>query len=165
MAMSHYDSLWLPHPNGTSGADDHSPITDDPDPGPDAHPNKVVSLPVESKRVLVVDDDLYLSEIISDVLQAEGHITRRAGNGLEALEQIRAEKPQLILLDLMMPVMNGWELADNLRSTPEWSDIPIVIITANYHADRKQQVLGAKAVITKPFDIDRLVEVVDQFAS
>lgn len=159
--MSYYDSLWLPHPNGGSGEGEH----DFGDGEPGTGPGRTTQLHRASKSVLVVDDDLYLGEIISDVLEAEGHHTRRAGNGLEALEQIRAEMPQLILLDLMMPVMNGWELADTLRANPEWSNIPIVIITANYHADRKQQVLGAKAVITKPFDIDRLVEVVDEFAS
>ena len=161
MGMSTYDSIWLPHPNGGSGPGDQDFVNDEPgtDPGPRTQLHR------ESKSVLVVDDDLYLSEIISDVLEAEGHHTRRAGNGLEALEQIEADTPQLILLDLMMPVMNGWELAETLRADPRWSSIPIVIITANYHADRKQQVLGAKAVITKPFDIDRLVEVVDEFAS
>src|SRR5687768_7696234 len=95
-----------------------------------------------NRDVLVVDDDLYLTEIISDVLEAEGHTARKASNGLEALDLIKERKPEIILLDLMMPVMNGWELADHLRSNPDWADIPVVVITANYHPDRKQQVAG-----------------------
>jgi CheY-like chemotaxis protein len=118
-----------------------------------------------ARDVLVVDDDLYLTEIIADVLEAEGHTARKANNGLEALELIRERKPQIILLDLMMPIMNGWELASTLHTHPDWSDIPVVVITAAYHADRKQQVDGARAVITKPFDIDQLVQVVEAYAN
>jgi len=117
-----------------------------------------------ARDVLVVDDDLHLTEIISDVLEAEGHTARKASNGLEALDLIKERKPAIILLDLMMPVMNGWELADRLRSNPDWADIPVVVITATYQADRKQQVAGAKAVITKPFDIDQLVNAVQIYA-
>lgn len=118
----------------------------------------------QQRDILIVDDDLYLCEIISDVLQAEGHETRTASNGLEALERIREQKPQLILLDLMMPVMSGWELAATLQANPDWADIPVVIITADYHVERKREETGARAVITKPFDIDQLVEVVDMYA-
>jgi two-component system chemotaxis response regulator CheY len=113
-----------------------------------------------TKNILIVDDDLYLCEIIADVLEAEGHATRTASNGLEALERVREEKPDLLLLDLMMPVMSGWELAAAIRSSPEWSNIPMIIITADYHIERKQEETGARAVITKPFDIDQLVSVV-----
>ncbi len=119
----------------------------------------------QSRDILVVDDDVYLCEIMSDVLQAEGHKTRTASNGLEALERIQEHKPDLILLDLMMPVMSGWELAATLRANPDWNNIPVVIITADYHVERKREETGAKAVITKPFDIDQLVEVVDSFTT
>ena len=118
-----------------------------------------------ARDVLVVDDDLYLTEIIADVLEAEGRRARKANNRLEALELIRERKPQIILLDLMMPIMNGWELASTLHTNPDWSDIPVVVITAAYHGDRKQQVAGARAVITKPFDIDQLVQVVEAYAN
>src|SRR5437016_3039326 len=114
-----------------------------------------------SKDVLVVDDDPHLCEIITDVLEAEGHTTRTAANGQEALERIRERKPQLVLLDLMMPVMNGWELADALRANPDWEDIPVVFVTAAHSAiQRKPQEMGAKAIISKPFDIDVLADVV-----
>src|SRR5437667_11971136 len=87
-----------------------------------------------SKDVLVVDDDPHLCEIITDVLQAEGHTTRTAANGQEALDLIRERKPQLILLDLMMPIMNGWELADTLKANPDWVDIPVVFVKAAHSA-------------------------------
>jgi CheY-like chemotaxis protein len=128
--------------------------------------NHLHTTPLRQNRdILVVDDDVYLCEIMSDVLQAEGHKTRTASNGLEALERIREKRPDLILLDLMMPVMSGWELSATLQANPDWSNIPIVIITADYHVEKKREETGAKAVITKPFDIDQLVQVVDTFAS
>ena len=65
----------------------------------------------------------------------------------------------------MMPVMDGWELMAALRSNPDWRDIPIVIITAVYDITRTQQESGASAVITKPFDIDQLVDVANSYAA
>ena len=117
------------------------------------------------KDVLVVDDDHYLCELIVDVLEAEGHMARTATNGEEALEQVRERKPELILLDLMMPVMNGWEVAAALKANPDWSDIPVVLITASHDGERRREETGAKAVITKPFDIDHLAEVVSNYSA
>jgi CheY-like chemotaxis protein len=119
-----------------------------------------IQVDMVSKDILVVDDDPHLCEIMSDVLEAEGHTARMASNGQEALARIRERKPQLILLDLMMPVMNGWELAAALRSNPEWSDIPIVVVTAAHNGARREHELDARAVIHKPFSIDTLTEVV-----
>jgi CheY-like chemotaxis protein len=119
----------------------------------------------ESKRVLVVEDEPYLCDLIADVLEAEGHVPSKAANGLDALTRITEEKPQLILLDLMMPVMDGWEFMAVLRSNPAWQDIPVVIITAVYDVERTQKESGARAVITKPFDIDQLIDVVNSFAA
>jgi two-component system, chemotaxis family, chemotaxis protein CheY len=120
---------------------------------------------VGSKRVLVVEDEPYLCDLIADVLEAEGHLPTKAANGLEALNHLTTDPPQLILLDLMMPVMDGWEFMTGLRSNPAWADIPVVLITAVYDVARSQQETGAKAVITKPFDIDQLVDVVNSYAA
>ena len=119
----------------------------------------------DCKDVLVVDDDHYLCELIVDVLEAEGHMARTAMNGEEALELVRERKPELILLDLMMPVMNGWEVAAALKANPEWSDIPVVLVTASHDGESKRAATGAKAIISKPFDIDHLCEVVSTCAA
>jgi CheY-like chemotaxis protein len=116
------------------------------------------------KHVLVVEDESYLCDLIADVLEAEGHHPRLAGNGREALETLRDFTPDLILLDLMMPVMDGWEVMNSLRSDPKLADIPVVIITAIYDLKRTQTETGASAVLTKPFDIDQLAQVVDIYA-
>lgn len=118
-----------------------------------------------AKDVLVVEDEAYLCELIGDVIESEGHTVRKASNGLEALERMRERMPQLVLLDLMMPVMDGWEFMDALRAEPGWNGVPIVIITAIYDVKRTQEETGALAVITKPFDIDQIVEIVRLYAS
>jgi CheY-like chemotaxis protein len=119
----------------------------------------------ENKDVLVVEDEPYLCDLIADVLEAEGHTARKASNGLEALAQVAERRPQLILLDLMMPVMDGWEFLSELRSHKSSAAIPVVIITAVYDVARTQQQTGARAVISKPFDIDQLADVVRSYAS
>lgn len=120
---------------------------------------------VESKDVLVVEDETYLRELIADVLESEGHTPRTAANGKEAIERIREQMPQLILLDLMMPVMNGWELMQALKDQTEWSNIPVVLITAVYDIKRTQQQVGARAVLTKPFDIEDIADIVRAHAN
>lgn len=117
------------------------------------------------KDVLVVDDEPYLCDLIADVLEAEGHTARKASHGLEALERVREHKPDLILLDLMMPIMDGWEFVQALRAMPQFASIPVVVITAHYQIGRTQQELNARAIITKPFDIDQIGEVVRTYAS
>jgi two-component system, chemotaxis family, chemotaxis protein CheY len=116
------------------------------------------------KDVLIVEDEPYLCDLISDVLEAEGHETRKASNGLDALQMISERRPQLVLLDLMMPVMDGWEFMSELRSNPAWRDVPVVIITAVYDVAKTQAITDARAVLTKPFDIDQLSEVVRRYA-
>jgi len=120
---------------------------------------------VEPKDVLVVEDEVYLCDLIADVLEAEGHTARKAANGREALVMVQARRPQIILLDLMMPVMDGWEFMSILKTRPEWSDIPVIIVTAIYDAKRTQDETGARAVLTKPFDIDQLTELVSIYSS
>ena len=117
-----------------------------------------------AKDVLVVEDESYLCDLIADVLESEGHTARTASNGLEALDLMRQRKPHIVLLDLMMPVMDGWEFMDALRENPQWDGVPIVIISAIYDAKRTQRETGARAVITKPFDIDQITEIVRLYA-
>lgn len=118
-----------------------------------------------SKDVLVVEDEAYLCDLIADVLEADGHRARKASNGLEALARLRERTPDLILLDLMMPIMDGWEFMSALKANKAWSDLPVVIITAIYDIKRTQQQTGARAVITKPFDIDQIGDIVRSFAN
>ncbi len=105
--------------------------------------------------VLVVDDDPDILEAICDILEVEDYRVAKARNGLEALEKVDAERPDAILLDLMMPVMDGVTFAQALRERPE-GDVPIVVISADGNPQRAASV-GARAYLAKPFDIDTLL--------
>ncbi len=106
--------------------------------------------------VLVVDDDPDLLEAICDILGTESYRVARARNGLEALERVDAERPDVILLDLMMPVMDGVTFAQALRQRPAASDVPILVISADGNPQRAASV-NARGYLAKPFDIDALL--------
>ena len=106
--------------------------------------------------VLVVDDDADILEAICDVLEAEGYRVARARQGQEALERVGEERPGAILLDLMMPVMDGVAFAEALRARTGGDRIPIVVISADGNPQRAVAV-GAQCYLAKPFDIDALL--------
>lgn len=111
-------------------------------------------------RILLVEDDTAIRETMSELLAEEGYRVTTAANGAEALELLDAsDAPSLILLDLMMPVMNGFELRRALRSDPRLADIPVVVISASRDAERRATV-EADAFLAKPFDATRLLDTV-----
>ena len=113
--------------------------------------------------VLVVDDDPDILEAVCDILEGEGYRVARARNGREALERLDEEKPILILLDLMMPVMDGLAFARALRGRERDRSIPIVVISADGDP-QKAAALGARGFLAKPFDIDALLAEVASLA-
>ena len=106
--------------------------------------------------VLVVDDDPDILDAICDILDAEGYRVRRARHGQEALQQVDLERPAVILLDLMMPIMDGVAFSQALRLRPTVRDIPIVVISADGNPQRAASV-GAVGYLAKPFDIEALL--------
>ena len=114
----------------------------------------------QKKRILIVDDDLHISELLYVNLDAVGYEVDRAGNGHEAIDRIAAGHPDLILLDVMMPEMDGWELCKTIRDDPECRDIRIVMLTAR-DTDRDKMigkgVFGVDEYLTKPFDMGELL--------
>jgi len=113
-----------------------------------------------SSFVLIVDDDPDLLEVTSFVIENEGMAVETARNGEEALALLRTgRRPGLVLLDLMMPVMNGWELLDAVAKDPSLGLIPIVVLTAAEHV----QVTGAVEVLSKPMDLTSLLQVVERY--
>ncbi len=110
--------------------------------------------------VLVVDDESDIRQAVAEVLSFEGYQVMVAGDGAEALAKARAYRPRLVLLDLMMPRMNGWEFRRAQKRDPEVSGIPVVVLSA----------LGAESVdaegyVGKPFDVDELVSAVRRYVS
>ena len=103
--------------------------------------------------VLVVDDDEDLRLLCRLHLEKGGVAVMQASNGLEAVERARTERPDLILLDLMMPVMDGWECLAVLKSDPDLRDIPVFVITGKTQRTDQDRAFasGAEAFISKPF--------------
>jgi len=114
------------------------------------------------KRILVVDDDPHITELVCVNLDAAGYDVVRAANGLEAMERIIAARPDLIIMDVMMPEMDGWELCKTIKDDPEMNGIRIIMLTAR-DTDRDRLIgrgiFGADEYVTKPFDVRTLTEL------
>ena len=111
--------------------------------------------------ILVVDDDPGIVGFLELALMDEGYAVRVAANGREALDQVSQWRPNLILLDMNMPVMDGWEFCRKLRSRGAAEEsIPVVVMTAARDAASRSQDVGAQGFLGKPFDLDHLFRVI-----
>src|SRR6266498_5136462 len=112
-------------------------------------------------RILLVEDDADLRESLCKVLEDAGYQVDGVRNGQEALDYLRREQPPcVVLLDLMMPVMTGWEFRDAQRHDPALSDIPVVILTADGRAQSKADALGVGKFLRKPVQLEDLLGTV-----
>jgi CheY-like chemotaxis protein len=106
-----------------------------------------------SKRVLVVDDEKDVQGLVCNVLQDQGYIVDSAGDGQEALEKIQATSPDLVILDLMMPIMDGWQVLAKLERIPP----PKVVILSAFSDKTRALQAGASDCLPKPFRIGELI--------
>ena len=113
-------------------------------------------------RVMAVDDDHVIRGLLEVNLEMEGHEVITAVDGRDALAKVRADPPDLILLDVMMPNVNGWQVAEELKSDEATRDIPIIFLSARaMDADvRKGTSLGGDSYVTKPFDPIDLMDLI-----
>lgn len=109
-------------------------------------------------RILVVEDDPGIARVLVDYFETIGDTVDVATNGARALEYVDQAHPDAIILDLMLPVINGVEAARRLRHQAETSDIPIVAITAVEGSEEFDDILMVDALIPKPFDLDQIAE-------
>jgi CheY-like chemotaxis protein len=116
--------------------------------------------------ILIVDDDFDIREILSETLEERGFEVVTAANGLDALKLVRsmAAPPSVILLDLMMPVMDGYGFVEERRKDAALSEIPVAIITAGHGVDRGR--IGKEApIVRKPFELPHLLGVIHDLGS
>ena len=107
--------------------------------------------------VLLVEDDADVREDLAFLIEMRGYRALAAANGAEALEALRrSERPRLILLDLMMPVMDGWAFRAEMLRDPRLADIPVVLLSGAVDVRDEAASLQAAGVLTKPIDLDRL---------
>ena len=115
-------------------------------------------------KVLVVDDEPNILRMVAQYLTTENFTVEMASSGMEALGKVDTFGPELILLDVMMPGMDGFEVLDKIKSNPQHSTTPVIMLTAR---DQSADVLkgyqsGATAYQVKPFDMDELLETIDK---
>ena len=117
--------------------------------------------------ILVVDDEDAVRGLLIDILADAGHVTIAAINGRGALDCLREHttRIQLILLDVMMPSMSGWDVLNELQRDPALAAIPVVIMTAGGNMHQKAQEHGASGYLSKPTDLDTLLEIVERYDS
>jgi len=115
-----------------------------------------------ARDVLVVDDDPDMVEAIMMVLEQGNYQARSAENGRQALAEGDKRMPGLILLDMLMPVMDGWQFAKELRARYDHT-VPIVVVTAAEHVKTRGDEVGADDVLSKPFNISSLLGVVGRY--
>jgi two-component system, chemotaxis family, chemotaxis protein CheY len=113
------------------------------------------------RRVLVVDDEEPIRLVVSAILEEEGYLVEVGTNG-EALAMAATQPPDLVLLDIMMPVMDGPEVRRHLLEDPRTADIPVVVMTAAGDAAGWARRLGAAGALAKPFDMDQLIDLVER---
>jgi CheY-like chemotaxis protein len=113
--------------------------------------------------ILVVDDDPDIRESLQEVLRDEGYPVNCVANGREALEYLRrSPRPCVILLDLMMPVMDGWQFRREQKQDPSIADIPLIVITAT---GKRPVLIDAEELVMKPLDLGRLFEAIERYCS
>lgn len=111
--------------------------------------------------MLVIDDEETIRDVVADALQLEGYPVAIASNGLEALRIIDQEEPSLVLLDMRMPVLDGWGFNREFRQ--RGYNVPIIVLTAAQNAKRWAEEIGAAGYLSKPFDLDDLLRIVDRY--
>jgi CheY-like chemotaxis protein len=120
---------------------------------------------VPRTRVLVVEDEPTLREVIAAYLEDSGYTVDQAENGVQALDEMHQTRPDVVVLDLLLPIMNAYELVPRMRSQPELAAIPVVLLSAAHDLPYATEQLQPRASLAKPVDLDVLLAVVARVAS
>jgi chemosensory pili system protein ChpA (sensor histidine kinase/response regulator) len=117
------------------------------------------------KQILVVDDDPLIVKILREPLEREGYNVRVASHGLEALQEVKNNRPDLIILDILMPMLDGFKVARLLKFDKRFKDIPIIVLTSRAtEGERKMgQQVGANEFLYKPFRYPQVLDVVRRY--
>ena len=115
-----------------------------------------------AKKILIADDEEDVKVVIQLFLESKGYEISTAFDGLDTIDRVKEEKPDLIILDIMMPIIDGFEVCKRLKADPESADIPIVMLSAASESESRQKGIDAGAVdyIVKPFEPDQLESVI-----
>jgi CheY-like chemotaxis protein len=117
-----------------------------------------------SKKILVVEDDQSIRELLVELLETEGYAVSSANNGKDALHTLNTEiRPDLILMDLMMPVMDGYQFRTEQLKNTCWSTIPTIVMSAETNAREKLKTYNVAGFLTKPVELDTILRALSEF--
>ncbi len=126
----------------------------------------------DKQLILVVDDDPDLVEAVSMKLESKGFRVAKAYDGVQAWDKIKEERPRLLILDVMMPNKNGYQVCDEIKQDPEYKDITVVLLTAVGEAVTTTRYMHRDGITTladdfipKPIDLDKLMDIVGAYTS
>jgi two-component system chemotaxis response regulator CheY len=123
-----------------------------------------MDLKIDVETILLVEDDVDIRESMADILESRGYQVTAAGDGLEALERLeRGPLPCLIMLDLMLPAMSGWEFRRRQLADNRWSGIPVVLLSGVNNLPQESRRLKAVAFLPKPINFDSLYDVIERY--
>ena len=117
---------------------------------------------LQGSPILVVDDDPSIRTMVSDLLTTEGYAVCTASNGADALDVLERTSPRLVLLDMRMPVLDGWGFARELKQRHDWVPVPVLIMTAAIDASRWAADIDAAGYVSKPFEVATLLDNVER---
>jgi len=114
-------------------------------------------------KVLIIDDAVHIRHLISRMLEHANFVTLEAGNGLQGLQLLKEQKPDVVTCDISMPLMDGYEFLLAAKEDPETRHIPVIVVTAVGQEEETAKALnmGADACLTKPFSSSRLLEIIE----
>lgn len=120
---------------------------------------------VERKRILVIDDDLPLRGMLAAALRQAGFQVLLAGDGGEGHRALTLHHPNVVLLDLAMPGVNGWDFLQRLRESGHLGTVPIIVLSAHLHVEPQAILqLGAAAILPKPFNLPDLIDLIEHLS-
>lgn len=120
---------------------------------------------VDRKRVLVIDDDLPLRGMLAAALRQHGFQVLLAGDGAEGQRALNIHNPEVVLLDLAMPEVNGWDFLQRLKQTGHIGKVKIIVLSAHLHVDPQAVLqMGVSAILPKPFNLPELIDLIEHLS-
>ena len=128
-----------------------------------SHPKRLAD--VDRKRVLVIDDDLPLRGMLAAALRQHGFQVLLAGDGAEGQRALTIHQPHVVLLDLAMPEVNGWDFLQRLQETGHIGKVPIIVVSAHLRVDPQAVLqMGVSAILPKPFNLPELIDLIEHLS-
>jgi two-component system, OmpR family, response regulator len=114
--------------------------------------------PAPGRHILVVDDEAVIRDTLGELLEIDGYLVETAQDGLDALRHLRERRPDALVLDLMLPDLNGWDVLRVCRADPMLTELPVIVMSARPDVAQSVAEFDVQACLTKPFDFDELLD-------